>query len=315
MHVEIRRIANKRKYYLAHSIRRGAAVKKFRVYLGADLSKTDLKLRRERAAEVVRARMRQAERIRDPFHAALTPVELKEVMTLEARAAPRVHHLTEQEWKRFTQTFTYDTNAIEGSTVTVSEVGDILERRKWPKVRSKDEISETYGLAEAVTRIRKTKERVSLKLMKDLHKTVFKNSKTFAGRFRKLGVEVAVMDASGHTVHVGAPSESVVPLLRELVLWYDKNKIKYPPILLAAVVHNQFETIHPFQDGNGRVGRLLLNNVLLKHNLPPVNIRLKNRQEYYRALQEYQSNRNIRPTIELILKEYRDLRRIIKRGG
>jgi Fic family protein len=104
-----------------------------------------------------------------------------------------------------------------------------------------------------------------------------------------------------------------VKLLKELIDWYNKNKKEYSPLILATVVHNQFENIHPFQDGNGRVGRLVLNNILLKHDLPPVNIELRNRREYYGALQEYERNRNIRPTIELVLKEYKSLKRLLKR--
>jgi len=97
-----------------------------------------------------------------------------------------------------------------------------------------------------------------------------------------------------------------------VVTWYDKNKNNYHLIVLAAVVHNQFENIHPFQDGNGRVGRLLLNNILLKHNLPPVNIELKKRSEYYRSLQAYENEENIRPTIELILKGYKRLKKTLE---
>ena len=78
-------------------------------------------------------------------------------------------------------------------------------------------------------------------------------------------------------------------------------------------MHNQFENIHPFQDGNGRVGRLLLINILLKHGLPPLNIELKNRKEYYAALQAYEKERNIRPTIELMLKEYKRLKTSLKK--
>ena len=63
--------------------------------------------------------------------------------------------------------------------------------------------------------------------------------------------------------------------------------------------------IHPFRDGNGRVGRLLLNNILLRHGFPPVNIELSQRQVYYRALQEYEHTGNLRPMLELILLEYR----------
>ncbi|MBU3957818.1 MAG: Fic family protein, partial [Nanoarchaeota archaeon] len=135
-------------------------------------------------------------------------------------------------------------------------------------------------------------------------------SKHFAGEFRK--VEVAVVDSSGNVVHRGAPPDYVVRLLNELISWYSKNRKKYPPIILAAVVHNQFENIHPFQDGNGRVGRLLLNNILIKHNLPPVNIELINRKEYYNSLQEYENNGNLRPSIELILKEYKYMKKLIK---
>jgi Fic family protein len=64
-------------------------------------------------------------------------------------------------------------------------------------------------------------------------------------------------------------------------------------------------------DGNGRIGRLLLVNVLLKHKLPPVNIELKNRAQYYNALQAYELHGDIRPTIELILKEYKKLKKLL----
>ena len=67
-------------------------------------------------------------------------------------------------------------------------------------------------------------------------------------------------------------------------------------------MHNQFETIHPFQDGNGRVGRLLLINVMIKHGLPPLNIELENRKEYYEALVEYRTSGDLHPTLDLMLK-------------
>jgi len=152
-----------------------------------------------------------------------------------------------------------------------------------------------------------------LNLIKKLHEITFKNSKDFAGKFRSEGEEVVVADRFGNVVHRGVPSSMIISLLESLVSWYNKNRKKYPPITLAAAVHNQFESIHPFRDGNGRVGRLLLNNILLKHNLPPVNIELSNRKEYYSALREYQSNDNIRPSVELILKEYRNLKKLVKK--
>lgn len=312
MHLEIRERNGLKKYYLAHSFRVGDNVRKVRVYLGADLSPEDLKLKRKRAETELKERLKERQAIRDPFITTLLPFDLKELETLEERGELRVLHLSELDWERFKEAFTYDTNAIEGSLVEAKEVTDILRKRKWPEDRSKEDISETYGVAEAVDCIRKTKEHISLKLIKELHRIVFKNSKLFAGKFREKGAEVVVADAYGNVVHRGAPSSQVERQLKQLIGWYSRNKKKYPPLILAAVVHNQFENIHPFQDGNGRVGRLLLNNILLKHNLPPLNIEMRNRSQYYAALQAYENDHNIRPTLELMLKEYRTLKKTLR---
>jgi Fic family protein len=149
--------------------------------------------------------------------------------------------------------------------------------------------------------------------MTDIHRIIFENSKDFAGKFRERGVEVGIRNGFGDLIHLGAPATRVIPLLTELIKWYNKNKNKLPAIVLAVVVHNQFEYIHPFEDGNGRVGRLLLNNILLKHKLPPVNISIKNRKKYYDTLKDFQKKGDIKPSIELILKEYKILKKKLKK--
>jgi len=308
MHIEVREEGKRKKYYLAHSFRKGKKVRKIRFYLGTDLTKTELGKKKKHAEKIISERIRQQEIIHDPLRFMLTKEEISEIKYLKVPADIRISHLSEEAWEKFTKAFTYDTNAIEGSTITSNEVSDILQKNKLPE-KPKHEIEETYGVSEAIKYIRKTKEHLSLNLIKELHRIVFKGSKHFAGEFRK--VEVAVVDSSGNIVHSGAPPDYVVKLLNELIVWYNKNRKKYPPIILAAVVHNQFENIHPFQDGNGRVGRLLLNNILIKHNIPPVNIELRNRKEYYNSLQEYENNGNLRPSIKLILMEYKSLKKII----
>src|SRR3989338_9562232 len=312
MHLEIRKAGRRRKYYLAHSYRKGGNVRKTRVYLGADLSAADLEARKKLAEVRLKELAGASRRISDPFEAVLTKKELGELRTLEAKAHIKVAHLTDEEWKTFTEAFTYDTNAIEGSGLDSKEVDEILEKDKWPD-KPKGDISETYGVAKAITFIRKTKDPISLKLILSLHRIVFENSKPFAGKFRARGIEVVVTDSFGKIVHRGAPSSHVRSLLCELVKWYSKNKSRYPPLVLAAVVHNQFENIHPFQDGNGRVGRILLNSILLKHNMPPLNIELRNRHEYYAALQAYEKEHNLQRCIVLMLKEYRNLKRMLKK--
>ena len=305
MHIEKRKIKGKTKYYLAHSYREGSKVHKFRKYLGSNQEK--LKERKKIAEKLILEEIHKYNIIRDPLQFELSKEEIKSIKEIESEIPLKIAHLSEKQWEAFSEIFTYNTNAIEGSKLNQKEVKDLLEKDKWPD-KSKEDIAETYGVDEAIRFIRGTKEHISIELIKNLHKLVFKNSKPFAGKLRKKGEEVVVMDNKGNVVHEGAPQPRINHLLKELIEWYNKNKSKYPTLILATVVHNQFENIHPFRDGNGRVGRILLNNILIKHNLPPINIDFKNRMEYYVSLNIYETNKDLKPTIDLFMKEYRTLK-------
>ena len=267
---------------------------------------------RKVAEQQIIQRVNAFKKISDPLLEVLSEEEIQKIKELQENKQFKIFHLSEEEWKRFSAIFTYNTNAIEGSELNQKEVKEILEKDKWPKDKSKEDISEAYGVKEAIQFIRETKEHISIEFIKKIHKIIFENSKAYAGQFRQKGIEVVVRGGLGQIVHEGAPSEKVQELLKELVEWYNKYKNKYPPILLASVVHNQFENIHPFQDGNGRVGRILMNNILIKHGLPPANIDLKKRSQYYTALQEYEKNHDTRPTIELLLEEYKQLKKQLR---
>ena len=312
MHIEKQHRGRETRYYLASSFRINGSVRKIRVYLGTNLAPSEISEKRTDAEPLLQARLDASRQISDPFATVLSDKEIAEIKGLEAKADLKIIHLSEGDWKRFTEVFTYNTNAIEGSTVGAAEVSGILEKDSWPD-KPKGEISEAYGVSKAIDYVRKTKEHLSIPLILELHRLVFSNSKPYAGKFRPRGMEVAIHDSQGRIIHRGAPSTQVKSLLSELVRWYNKNMKRYPPLVLAAVVHNQFENIHPFQDGNGRVGRLLLNNILLKHNLPPLNIELLRREEYYLALQEYELKHDLRPSLNLMLREYRALKRLLKK--
>lgn len=315
MYLEKRKTKSGVKYYLAHSFREGGKVHKSRVYLGSNLDPKVLSERELRAKDLLSQQLNSFKIIRSPINYKFSKREQELVKKLKDKAQLKVIHLTEQDWDRFTELFTYNTNAIEGGTITQEEVFDILAQNKWPHTKPKEDISETYGMSEAVKFIRKTKEHLSLDLMLELHRIIFNNSKSYAGEFRKRGIEVGIKDGSGNIVHLGAPSGRVVALLTELVKWYRLNKKKLPPIVLAAVIHNQFEYIHPFEDGNGRVGRLLMNNILIKNKMPPVNIQLENRKEYYEVIRLFQRDGDIRPTIELMLREFKKLEKELRQEG
>ncbi len=308
MHLEKRNVGKRIKYFLSHSYREGQKVHKFRKYLGQDLKQSLLGERRIIAEKLILEEIHRYNIIKDPLQVNLSEEETAEIRRLEAKIPLKISHLSESHWKKFSKIFTYNTNAIEGSKLTQEEVKDLLEKDKWPN-KSKEDIAEALGVDEAISYIRNTKEHLSLELIKKIHKIVFKNSKPFAGKLRKKGEEVVVMDGRRNVVHEGAPQARISHLLRELAEWYENNKSKYPGLVLGAVVHNQFENIHPFRDGNGRVGRILLNNIMIKHRLPPINIDLKNRIEYYLSLQAYEKNHDLKPTINLYMKEYNKLRK------
>jgi len=93
--------------------------------------------------------------------------------------------------------------------------------------------------------------------------------------------------------------------MKGLLHWYASNKKKYHPIVVAAYFHAAFESIHPFRDGNGRIGRLLLNYMLKQAGFPMVDIKYKDREKYYQSLQNVDKG-NLRPMAALIIRYLQD---------
>jgi len=298
MYVEKRKVGGNIKYYLVHSYRKKGKVSKIRRYLGLNLSKAELEKRKRETEKIILDLIEELNT--EIFNFSLSDNQIGKLNKYNQYI--EVHHLSGFNWTRFTEDFVYNTNAIEGSTVQLSEVKEIVEKRK-PAVGSEE--IEAKNVAKAVDYIRNSKEELSLELIKKLHKICFEGTKHFAGRFRD--VEVVVRNSRGEILHEGVPVSRLGEELNGLIDWHAKNKNKFKPLVLAAIIHNQFEHIHPFQDGNGRVGRLLLNFILLRNKSPPMNILLGDRAEYYLSLQEYSRNFNLKPTIVFLVKQYKKM--------
>ncbi len=294
VYIEKRKQKDNTKYYLTHSYKIRGKTRKIRRYLGLNLSEAEIGTLRKKAEESIHEELDSR---KDLLKISLTK---REVLKLnEYDNDIRIEHLDPLQWKAFTETFVYNTNAIEGSTVSFNEVHNILEDNT--RARTGDEL-ESIGVAVAVEYIRKTDKELSLSLMLKLHEMCFRGSKTFAGKLRT--VEVIIRDGRGNIVHQGIPSAEIERELDELALWYNENKEDMKPLLLAAMLHNQFEYIHPFEDGNGRVGRLLLNYALLRRDYPPINILLEDRGEYYECLRLYSQENNLERTLEFLVSQY-----------
>lgn len=177
----------------------------------------------------------------------------------------------------------YNSNAIENSTLTLKDTEDILLRDSIKKDHDIREIYEAKNLAKITeTLLSKPNEPVSVGSILAFHKMLLSGIKDeWAGRFRS-GKEWVRVGA-----HVGANPDFVEQLMDELIVDYNKESDSYF-LDRVAWFHAEFETIHPFNDGNGRLGRVLINQQLMNLGLPPIIIPNKGKHtSYYPAFDSY----------------------------
>ena len=183
--------------------------------------------------------------------------------------------------------YTYNTNAIEGSTLTLEETALVLKEGVTVNGKSLKHHLEAIGHRDAyyyVEDLVKNKVPVSEKIIKDIHSLVLMDRQSDKGKYRSVPVRVGGYNPC-------QPYE--VPLQMEwLMRVYDEEMQKLHAIERAALFHLSFESIHPFIDGNGRVGRLLLNLELMKEGYPPVNVKFSDRARYYDCFNYYRENDN-----------------------
>src|SRR3989338_10324935 len=161
--------------------------------------------------------------------------------------------------------FTYDTSRIEGSSLTYKDTKMLLQEGITPKEKPLRDVKETENHKKAYLYMKRNlKGDLNKRLILELHEILKKDVAEDAGKFR--GGQVYV----GNFIPIKA--SMIESEINNVISWYKKNK-KLHPLELAAIFHCDFERIHPFFDGNGRVGRLLLNFILLKNNYPIAIIR------------------------------------------
>ena len=179
----------------------------------------------------------------------------------------------------------YNSNAIENSTLTLEDTEEILLRDKIKKDFIIREVYEAKNLAVILKKLlENSKQKITKDLILELHKILLTGiNDNFAGRFRKGKEWVRVGN------HLGANPAFVERLVEEAILNFNSNRKYF--IEKIAEFHAEFENIHPFCDGNGRIGRVLINQQLLKLGLPPIIIRNKNKKKkYYPLFSEYEKN-------------------------
>ncbi len=199
--------------------------------------------------------------------------------------------LTEGELERLNEEFlteyTYNSNAIEGNTLTLRET-DMVLRGLTIDQKSLKEHLEVIGHKEAfdyVKQLVSKNAQISEKLIKDIHYLVLADKKRDRGIYRR--VPVQIMGAA----HETAQPYLIVTKMEELLRNYLASEEHI--VTKLARFHIEFEGIHPFIDGNGRTGRLLINLELMKAGFPPIDIKFADRLKYYNAFDEYHVKNSI----------------------
>ncbi|MCX6653257.1 MAG: Fic family protein [Methanomassiliicoccales archaeon] len=190
--------------------------------------------------------------------------------------------LPESVWKQVAILNTWGTNSIEGNTLSLEEVRVVLEAQRSVPGRPIRDVIETVQ-HEAAFRglLLRLDAPITLVTVKELHEQVFRGIKVDAGQWRRVNVRIA------GSKHTPPRLEKVVVEMEKWERAYDqKDRDGTNVFALAAQMHSEFERIHAFSDGNGRVGRLLLNLHFLKHNWPPVSVTPIERKRYLDALEK-----------------------------
>ena len=213
--------------------------------------------------------------------------------------------LTEGEVQRLYEDFmieyTYNSNAIEGNTLTLRETDMVLRGLTIDQKPLKDHM-EAVGHKEAfyfVVDLVKEKAELTESVVKQIHSLVLADKPMDRGRYRR--VPVRILGASYEPVQPYLIEPKTYELLREY-----KNDNRNVVERLANL-HIKFEAIHPFIDGNGRTGRLLINLELMKLGYPPIDIKFTDRKRYYDAF-EYYHEKNDLSKMSLLFAEYLNAR-------
>lgn len=209
--------------------------------------------------------------------------------------------LTEGELERlkeeFTVEYTYNSNAIEGNTLTLKETDLVLKGLTVNQKPLKDHL-EAIGHKEAfdfVCELVKKNEPLTEWTIKQIHYLVLADKKDDRGVYRR--VPVRIMGAA----HEPVQPYLIGPKMEKLLSDYAESKEHI--VTKLARFHIEFEGIHPFIDGNGRTGRLLVNLELMKAGIPPIDIKYADRVAYYNAFDEYYVNHKL-SAMELLFAGY-----------
>ena len=261
MRIIKRKKGNKEYFYLQYSFRGDGKVITKEKYLGKEIPKDIEHLKVKLQEESKQELYKKLESIKKNFQE-------------EWKKYPK--SIKAKEMEEIAIAFTYNTNAIEGSTITLEEAREIIHDKIAPNKPLRD-IKETEKHSKVFLEMLNKKEKISNNVILRWHKEIFGETKRdIAGKYRDYLVRVGS--------YIAPDWQDVQKLMHQLIKLINNSRLN--PAELAARSHYQFERIHPFGDGNGRIGRLIMNSILWHNGYLILIVEYKKRGSYYKALQK-----------------------------
>ncbi len=196
---------------------------------------------------------------------------------------------------RFTVNFTYESNALEGNSLTLKDVTLLLTDNITPEGKDLRDVYETRNTREVHEILFRRKVKVGINEIIKLHSMLVKDTGVSSG-FKRFPNFLVMRNLKT------APPEKVGDEMEKLIKKYHADKDAVHPLRLVAYFHSSFERIHPFEDGNGRAGRVLINAILMERGYPPLIIRKTERRSYFSAL-EAADNGHIQKLERFLIKK------------
>jgi len=296
-YIHVKNIRGKKYYTLRVSVRKGNnVVTRDLCNLGDDLSKVDLVQLEKKYKDEIRKSDKTLRNFLDKniYLEKAKGLKLKknEYMSKEQWDeinAILIHYKTkflkldkltrEELFENFILSFAVNSTSIEGNTIGLKEASDLFRYDRVPKGKTLREVFDLKNTRDVLLFLKGSKLKIDEELVVKVHDMLLKNIDERVG-FRTHEIKIFGQ------LFKPSPARYVRADVKLLVDWYKKNKGKMNPFVLAVLFHHKFEKIHPFSDGNGRTGRVLMNYILDRAGYPPCVITKRFRDDYIFAMSD-----------------------------
>ena len=295
-YIHVKKVGDKKYYTLRVSYRdkTGKVITKDLENLGNDLSKIRLdalekKYRREirQSYKIIKKLMesnyylekaKKRKLKKGKFFSLEQSLEIESIKIHFETKFSKLNYLTKQEiYNLFLIKFAVSSTGIEGNTINLAQANKLLSENILPKDKTLREVYDLLNTKKVFFDLLERKPSLTAETIIQVHDDLLQNIDARSG-YRT------------HDIHIvgqpfkPSPGRYVKADMGLLLRWYNEHKKKIPPLALAIFFHHKFENIHPFSDGNGRTGRMLLNLILLQSHHPPLIIPKTLREKYLQVM-------------------------------